>query len=209
MSSCAGSSPSTPPDAPSLSVFKVVNDARSTYGLRHQDFGRYQCASLSGRVSGAGARADTLRRRSHCTTKLAHLRKAAGLTQIAGKAKKYARKDVTPTNASSEKYVPSLPSNNPANATPSQAPPHPPLRLRTRLGPLAAPQIYPLPPLHLPADRPPPRQAPLPRPRPRRPAAGPRLRSRRLLPPERLAARTGCGILSRHEGVFVVREGEA
>lgn len=41
---------------------------------------------------------------SHCAAKVHHLRQSAGLGQVAGKLKKYSKKDVTDANAS-DKYV--------------------------------------------------------------------------------------------------------
>ncbi|GAA5873588.1 hypothetical protein JCM8547_005624 [Rhodosporidiobolus lusitaniae] len=65
-------------------LLKLVSDARSTYGLRHQDFGRYK---------------------SHCVAKVHALRKAAGLTQTAGKTRKYQKKDVVADKVSSDKHL--------------------------------------------------------------------------------------------------------
>ncbi|SCV71437.1 BQ2448_3025 [Microbotryum intermedium] len=72
---------SAPIDFP---VLKIINDARSTYGLRHQDFDRYQ---------------------SHCSTKVHHLRKALGLTQVAGRQKKYTKRDVTSEIVTDSKHL--------------------------------------------------------------------------------------------------------
>ncbi|GAA5824905.1 hypothetical protein JCM5353_002925 [Sporobolomyces roseus] len=65
-------------------LLKLVSTARSTYGLRHQDFARYK---------------------SHCTAKVHHLRKSTGLTQIAGRTKKYQRKDLTADKVTSDKHL--------------------------------------------------------------------------------------------------------
>ncbi|KAL8293159.1 hypothetical protein RQP46_000853 [Phenoliferia psychrophenolica] len=67
-----------------LPVLQLLNEARSTYGLRHQDFGRYQ---------------------SHCAAKVHHLRKASGLSQVATKARKYTKKDLTELNATTDKHL--------------------------------------------------------------------------------------------------------
>ncbi|KDE09580.1 hypothetical protein MVLG_00475 [Microbotryum lychnidis-dioicae p1A1 Lamole] len=72
---------SAPIDFP---VLKIINEARSTYGLRHQDFDRYQ---------------------SHCSTKVHHLRRKLGLTQVAGKQKKYTKKDVTSMTITGSKHL--------------------------------------------------------------------------------------------------------
>ncbi|GAA5981072.1 hypothetical protein JCM11641_001445 [Rhodosporidiobolus odoratus] len=63
---------------------KLVSDARSTYGLRHQDYGRYK---------------------SHCVAKVHHLRKSIGLTQTAGKTRKYQKKDVLADKVSTDKHL--------------------------------------------------------------------------------------------------------
>ncbi|TKA52104.1 hypothetical protein B0A53_04764 [Rhodotorula sp. CCFEE 5036] len=55
-------------------LLQLVSNARATYGLRHQDYARYK---------------------SHCVAKVHHLRKAAGLSQKAGKSRKYEKKDLT------------------------------------------------------------------------------------------------------------------
>ncbi|GAA5823759.1 hypothetical protein JCM11251_003282 [Rhodosporidiobolus azoricus] len=65
-------------------LLKLVSDARSTYGLRHQDFGRYK---------------------SHCVAKVHHLRKSIGLNQTAGKTRKYQKKDVLADKVSSDKHL--------------------------------------------------------------------------------------------------------
>ncbi|GAA6024403.1 hypothetical protein JCM11491_003540 [Sporobolomyces phaffii] len=65
-------------------LFKLVSTARSTYGLRHQDYARYK---------------------SHCTAKVHHLRKATGLSQTAGRSKKYQRKDLAPDKVTSDKSL--------------------------------------------------------------------------------------------------------
>ncbi|GAA5889247.1 hypothetical protein JCM6882_000686 [Rhodosporidiobolus microsporus] len=72
---------SAPLDFPLL---KLVSDARSTYGLRHQDYGRY---------------------RSHCVAKVHHLRKSIGLTQTAGKTRKYQKKEVLAEKVTSDKHL--------------------------------------------------------------------------------------------------------
>ncbi|BGP18641.1 hypothetical protein JCM10213_004191 [Rhodosporidiobolus nylandii] len=65
-------------------LLKLVSDARSTYGLRHQDYGRYK---------------------SHCVAKVHHLRKSIGLTQTAGKTRKYQKKDILADKVSSDKHL--------------------------------------------------------------------------------------------------------
>ncbi|GAA5991718.1 hypothetical protein JCM10908_001108 [Rhodotorula pacifica] len=55
-------------------LLQLVSNARATYGLRHQDYARYK---------------------SHCVAKVHHLRKAAGLSQKAGKFRKYEKKELT------------------------------------------------------------------------------------------------------------------
>ncbi|BGO93770.1 hypothetical protein NBRC10512_004559 [Rhodotorula toruloides] len=65
-------------------LLKLVSDARLTYGLRHQDFGRY---------------------RSHCVAKVHYLRKSVGLAQTAGKSRKYQRKDVVADKVASDKHL--------------------------------------------------------------------------------------------------------
>ncbi|KAM0753415.1 hypothetical protein T439DRAFT_322324 [Meredithblackwellia eburnea MCA 4105] len=68
-----------------LPLFKLINSSRSTYGLRHQDFNKYQ---------------------SHCSTRVHHLRKAAGLSQtVSSKNKKYAKKQVEQSNATTDKHL--------------------------------------------------------------------------------------------------------
>ncbi|TNY23241.1 hypothetical protein DMC30DRAFT_414283 [Rhodotorula diobovata] len=65
-------------------LLKLVSDARSTYGLRHQDFGRY---------------------RSHCVAKVHHLRKSVGLGQSQGKSRKYQNKPVEADKVTSDKHL--------------------------------------------------------------------------------------------------------
>ncbi|GAA5961477.1 hypothetical protein JCM3765_003596 [Sporobolomyces pararoseus] len=65
-------------------LLKLVSNARSTYGLRHQDYARYK---------------------SHCTAKVHHLRKSTGLSQTAGRSKKYQRKDLTAEKVTSDKHL--------------------------------------------------------------------------------------------------------
>ncbi|BGP50455.1 signal recognition particle subunit srp68 [Rhodotorula kratochvilovae] len=68
----------------SIPLLQLVSDARSTYGLRHQDFGRY---------------------RSHCVAKVHHLRKAVGLGQTQGKSRKYQKKAVEADKVTSDKHL--------------------------------------------------------------------------------------------------------
>ncbi|POY72351.1 hypothetical protein BMF94_4653 [Rhodotorula taiwanensis] len=65
-------------------VLQLVSNARATYGLRHQDYARYK---------------------SHCVAKVHHLRKAAGLSQKAGKSRKYERKELTADKVTSAKSL--------------------------------------------------------------------------------------------------------
>ncbi|GAA6029079.1 hypothetical protein JCM8097_001583 [Rhodosporidiobolus ruineniae] len=67
-----------------LPLLKLISDARSTYGLRHQDYGRY---------------------RSHCVAKVHHLRKSIGLNQTAGKSRKYQKKEVLADKVNSDKHL--------------------------------------------------------------------------------------------------------
>ncbi|GAA5899553.1 hypothetical protein JCM5296_006943 [Sporobolomyces johnsonii] len=74
----------TPTDQLNFPLLKLVSDARNTYGLRHQDFGRYK---------------------SHCATKVHHLRKSVGLSQTAGRSRKYQKKDLVPEKITSDKHL--------------------------------------------------------------------------------------------------------
>ncbi|GAA6005102.1 uncharacterized protein JCM10292_005567 [Rhodotorula paludigena] len=65
-------------------LLKLVSNARSTYGLRHQDFARYK---------------------SHCVAKVHHLRKAAGLSQTQGKSRKYQGKPVQADQVTSDRHL--------------------------------------------------------------------------------------------------------
>ncbi|GAA5897687.1 uncharacterized protein JCM6883_006784 [Sporobolomyces salmoneus] len=65
-------------------LLKIVSNARSTYGLRHQDYARYK---------------------SHCTAKVHQLRKSTGFSQTAGRSKKYQRKDLTAEKVTSDKHL--------------------------------------------------------------------------------------------------------
>ncbi|KAM0790647.1 hypothetical protein ACM66B_004507 [Microbotryomycetes sp. NB124-2] len=68
-----------------FSLLKLVNEARATYGLRHQDYARYH---------------------AHCTAKVHHLRKSTKLVQTtSNKNKKFSRKDVTAQGVSSAKHL--------------------------------------------------------------------------------------------------------
>ncbi|KAK4052428.1 signal recognition particle subunit srp68 [Microbotryomycetes sp. JL201] len=66
-------------------LFKLVNEARATYGLRHSDYARYH---------------------AHCTAKVHHLRKSANLVQTtSNKNKKFTRKEITADGVSSQKHL--------------------------------------------------------------------------------------------------------
>ncbi|GAA5825291.1 hypothetical protein JCM3770_000901 [Rhodotorula araucariae] len=68
----------------SFPLLQLVSDARSTYGLRHQDYARY---------------------RSHCVAKVHHLRKSVGLSQTQGKSRKYQKKAVEADKVTSDKHL--------------------------------------------------------------------------------------------------------
>ncbi|GAA5953866.1 hypothetical protein JCM21900_005495 [Sporobolomyces salmonicolor] len=74
----------TPTDQFNFPLLKLVSDARNTYGLRHQDFGRYK---------------------SHCATKVHHLRKSVGLSQTAGRSRKYQKKELAAEKITSDKHL--------------------------------------------------------------------------------------------------------
>ncbi|GAA5926239.1 uncharacterized protein JCM15063_000223 [Sporobolomyces koalae] len=75
---------STPSAQLDFPLLKLVSGARSTFGLRHQDYARYK---------------------SHCAAKVQHLRKSTGMTQTAGRSKKYQKRDLTPEKVSSDKHL--------------------------------------------------------------------------------------------------------
>ena len=82
---------------PPLPVLRAVTEERNTYGLRHQDFLKYRYATPSSHPAHETVslmHPSQRAYRSHCTRKIHNLRKAVGLSQTQGKAKKYAKKDV-------------------------------------------------------------------------------------------------------------------